>query len=130
MSALPPSDAVKFGKIIGLLASDQDGERAAAALKATEFLRARQLGWPAVAEALVAVPAIRPEPPRVAAPPRHQVDARECLASPVAWKPHELDFLRQMAAQRSRPSERQRDWIDGLFDRVARQRRETANVEW
>ena len=61
MSALPPTDAVKFGKIIGLLASNHDGERATAALKATEFLRAREMGWGNVADAMIAVPAVRAE---------------------------------------------------------------------
>ena len=73
MSALPRTDAVKFGKIIGLLASNHDGERATAALKATEFLRAREMGWGNVAEAMVPVPAVRSEPLRASARPRAEV---------------------------------------------------------
>jgi hypothetical protein len=119
MSVLDPRDADRFGKIIGLLGSNHDGERAAAALKATEFLRARQLGWPDVAEMLKPAPVLyAPIPGR--APRCHQVDARQCLASGFAWKPHEADFLRQMTTQRQKPSERQAHWLDGLLDRATR----------
>jgi len=32
----------------------------------------------------------------------------------------EREFLVQMAAQRTRPTEKQADWLDGLFDRAMR----------
>ncbi len=130
MSALPPADAARFGKIIGLLASNHDGERATAALKATEFLNARQMGWGSVAEAMIATPAVRPEPRRAPAPPFHQVDARECLRSPVAWSAKERQFLLHMTDQHARPSTKQRDWLDGLLDKMKRQHREASNAEW
>jgi hypothetical protein len=137
MSALPPTDAAKFGKIIGLLASDFDGERSAAALKATEFLRARQMSWGNVAEAMISVPAVRAEPPRAQAYPRpqrtsrrqHQLDASFCLVLVGLWKPHERQFLEQMDAQRSVPSEKQLAWLDGLHDRAARFHRENTHAE-
>jgi hypothetical protein len=43
--SLNPADLDKFARICGMLGSNHDGERAAAALKATEFLRARNLTW-------------------------------------------------------------------------------------
>lgn len=52
MSALDPRDADKFGSILGLLSSDHDGERASAALKATQFLVKRGLCWRDIAEQL------------------------------------------------------------------------------
>jgi hypothetical protein len=82
------------------------------------------MGWDNVAEAMVALPVVRSHPSPVPAPPMHQMGARACLASRVAWKPKELDFLRQMAAQRAKPTERQRDWLDGLFDRAMAHNRE------
>lgn len=120
MSTLAPRDIDHFGKILGLLASGHDGERAVAALKATDFLRQRQLHWCDVTQQLR-------QPPMViarAAPSRsHQMDARLCLQSTIAWKPYERDFLSQMAAQRRRPTDKQNDWLDGLLDRVVADRR-------
>lgn len=62
MAPLKGSDLSVFVKIAGLLSSDFEGERAAAAKKATEFLKARGLTW---AEVLQPPPAAAraPEPP-------------------------------------------------------------------
>ncbi len=121
MSALDSREVDRFGKILGLLGSNHDGERAAAALKATEFLTERKLGWYDVAEMLKRPPVvIQP----VASSRSHHMDARRCLQSGIAWKAHELKFLQQMAVQLQRPSDKQRDWLDGLLDRVAKTRGE------
>ena len=42
---MTPSDLERFRKLAGLLGSDQVGERAAAALKCTELLKAHGLTW-------------------------------------------------------------------------------------
>lgn len=42
---MTPADLERFRRICGLLGSDQVGERAAAAAKATELLRAAGLSW-------------------------------------------------------------------------------------
>jgi hypothetical protein len=119
MTALHPSDIDRFAKLLSLLGSDQIGERAAAAAKATEFLNARALGWFDVGEMLKHPPVVY-QPAPVAPSRGHQQDARLCLQSGMAWKPHEREFLVQMAAQRTRPTEKQADWLDGLFDRAMR----------
>jgi hypothetical protein len=116
MSALDPREAERFGKILGLLGSDHHGERAAAALKATEFLQARELSWSEVSE-MLKHPRSNTLPPPAAQTRQHQVAARQCLASNAAWKDHERAFLLTMAMQRRSPTERQRDWLDGLLDR-------------
>jgi hypothetical protein len=48
MSALDPQDADRLAKILGLLGSAHDGERASAALKAHDLIRSRNLTWPDV----------------------------------------------------------------------------------
>lgn len=130
MSALDPRDIERFGKILGLLSSNHDGERAAAAWKASQFLETRQLGWGDVTEMLKAPPVIiRPQvinPSPADAPRVHQMDARRCLSSTIRWKEHESRFLHQMAAQQRKPTEKQRDWLDALSDRVTRFYRENA----
>lgn len=45
MGTFSPEALARFRKICGLLGSAHDGERAAAALKATELLRQHGLGW-------------------------------------------------------------------------------------
>jgi hypothetical protein len=115
VSALAPQDVDQFGKILGLLASDHDGERAVAARKATEFLIRRDLHWCDVAQQLKHPPMVVE---RVAPSRSHQMDARRCLQSGKPWKPHEREFLHQMAAQRSRPSAKQQAWLHGLLDRA------------
>jgi hypothetical protein len=117
VSAFDPRDADRFGKLLGLLGSDHDGERAAAALKATEFLSAREMAWFDVAE-MLKYPPVLYEPPPVAPSRSHQADARHCLKSGQPWKIHERSFLEQMAEQLRRPTDKQRDWLDGLLDRV------------
>lgn len=42
---MTPDDVARFRKILGLLGSDQVGERAAAAKKASEFLASHGLSW-------------------------------------------------------------------------------------
>ena len=122
VTPLAPADLDRFGKLLGLLGSNHDGERAAAALKATEFLNARRMAWLDVAEMLKQPPVLyRPQP--VSPSRSHQMDARRCLQSGLPWKPHEREFLLQMASQARRPSDRQQDWLDGLLDRVASARR-------
>lgn len=61
MSALlPPPDADKLAKVCGLLSSDHDGERAAAAFRATAILRAAGLTWRQLVERACAGPPAAP----------------------------------------------------------------------
>ncbi|MEZ5688767.1 MAG: hypothetical protein R3E21_08315 [Caenibius sp.] len=107
----------RFGKLICLLGSPHDGERSVAAQKATSFLAQRNLVWSDVVEMLKHPPAIRRE---VEGMRSHQQDALKCLGSVIIWKPHEHRFLVQMSNQLRQPTEKQRDWLDGLVDRVTR----------
>lgn len=43
--SVTPSDLDRFQKILGMLGSEHDGERAAAALKATSWLKEHGLSW-------------------------------------------------------------------------------------
>lgn len=45
---MTPADLERFRKILGMLSSAHDGERAAAARKASEFLAAHSLTWSSV----------------------------------------------------------------------------------
>lgn len=120
VSTLPKTDLDRLGKLLGLLGSNHDGERAAAALKATAFLSSRSLSWHDVVATLKAPPAIQSVcGSKVRS--SHRADAKRCLSSGMLWKAHEREFLAQMLWQRRNPSPRQRDWLDGLLDRLDRQ---------
>ena len=75
MTQLTESELVRLVKLLGLLSSDQAGERATAGAMAWRFLRERKLSWADV---------LRPrsaEPPPLAAPGSGwRRIARECLA--------------------------------------------------
>jgi hypothetical protein len=75
--ALTESDLSRLIKLCGRLGSEHEGERAAAALKVSEFLKSRALGWgdvlvsqePALPEVTVTVGGYDPGPPRPSPPP-------------------------------------------------------------
>lgn len=113
-----PQELDRFGKLLGLLGSNHDGERANAAAKATAFLADRQLAWTDVGEALKRPPI--PYQPSMATSREHQADARRCLDSDLAWRLKERAFLLQMMRQLRSPSPKQREWLDGLVDRLTR----------
>jgi hypothetical protein len=68
--ALTPADADKFARICGMLGSSHDGERAAAARKATEFLQARSMTWDDFIRQLPAGPDKPERPPHWSEAPR------------------------------------------------------------
>jgi hypothetical protein len=84
----------RLAKICGLLASDHDGERAAAAAKASQLLRAAGLSWRDLIECGC------PKAPRQASPDWRQTDHRPRVARLLArghlsaW---EAEFLRSIA---------------------------------
>lgn len=120
--------APRLSKLIPRLASDHEGEVMATVAAIRRTLEASGLDFHALAKAIGEPPepdVIYPPAPARAEPSRsHQLDACRCLQSGMAWKPHEADFLRQMASQNRRLTERQRAWLDGLLDRAARYSRE------
>lgn len=140
MSALDPAEVRRLGSSLALLASPIDGEVLAAVGAAKRILEKNGLGFGDLAVRTMLVPPRREqaspwrpahkpfegEPMRV-----HQQQARRCLCSRFgSWKPHERKFLEQMAEQTRKPSEAQCEWLEGLVDRIARQAREAADVDY
>ncbi len=123
--------APRLSKLIPRLASDHEGEVVATVAAIRRTLENGGLDLHALADA-IGNPVIvyRTQPARAEPSRGHQMDARRCLHSGIAWKPHEAEFLRQMASQLRRPSEKQRDWLDGLLDRVARYSRAEPEVDY
>lgn len=113
--------APRLSKLIPRLASDHEGEVVATVAAIRRTLENGGLDLYALADAISNPPVVyHTEPARAEKPRSHQMDARRCLQSGIAWKPHEAEFLRQMASSHRCPTEKQRDWLDGLLDRSAR----------
>ena len=95
---LPDDARTRLAKVCGLLASDQDGERAAAALLATRLLRSHGLSW-----ADLLTPAASPPPAAPAAAqatPMHAALAEWALRTPEHLTPWERSFLADIRARR------------------------------
>lgn len=120
--ALTLADIDKFSRICGMLGSVHDGERAAAALKATEFLQARSLTWADLIKALPAGPrqtreAHWSDAPRTEAEWLQALKAHcwDCLSE---W---EQGFVADVLARNRWPlTERQREVLFKLKDRHCR----------
>lgn len=119
MSALDPSDAVKFGKLIALFGSNHQGEQLAALNRASAFLTARSIGWIDIAETLKQPPVVF-QPRTTPEEFGHRADARRCLQSAVVWTEKERGFLIDMSVRRLHPTEKQESWLGALLSRVVR----------
>ena len=104
-AALDPSVSAKLAKVCGLLGSDHDGERAAAAAAATRILRDAGVSWSELLSAGAAPPDTPATTPATAHP---QEIAREILLRQrhllSAW---EVGFTENLARWRGRPTPRQ-----------------------
>lgn len=136
MTALPPEDHRKLVGILGRLASDADGERAAAGILATQLISRHGVGWadllaPAAFSNNPADPkahrrAMYPDragPPVRAKPTReHQRIALRLLWSATEWSERETEFLSSMTERRDKLTDRQSAWLHDLEGKARRQR--------
>lgn len=127
MSALPPADAARLVKFLGMLGSDHDGECASAGRMAHKLLTEHGLTWADVVvarSALVVLPTdrVRPAPWSSENETDHQRTARVLLQTGYAWGEWELGFLRS-ACNRNRPSARERIKLEELRQRFWTRRR-------
>lgn len=83
-----PLDVDKFAKILGMLGSAHDGERAAAAGRASEMLKAARLSWDDVARGKHLPRSSAPRAP--ASPPPPPPSANERYAFSRGWFAHDL----------------------------------------
>lgn len=106
---LTPPNRAKLAAILGRLGSDHDGERAAAGLLASRFVRDHGLTWPE----LLAVPA-------PAAPPatHWQRQATWCAERGELLTPWEAIFLATLCHRQKPPTTKQ----SAILDRLVRRR--------
>ncbi len=126
-------DLDRLGKLLGMLGSEHDGERAAAGLKADQLIRDRGTSWSALIDNLK----VSNRPPEKAwTPPRpqwspwpepvtplrkHQRDARECACWSHLLNEWERGFIADMAQSRS-ISTKQADKLAVILAKVRRLR--------
>jgi hypothetical protein len=108
---LAPAVAEKLAKVVGLLASDFDGERANAAAAATRLLQAHGMSW----ADLVRPPAAPEAPPR---PVGHRARALEALRHGLPRTAWERAFLHSLAGQ-DRMSEKQAAVLRRIEERLS-----------
>ncbi|MGX1352998.1 hypothetical protein AB7M49_006607 [Bradyrhizobium elkanii] len=99
-------------KLLGMLGTSHDGERAAAGLKAHQFLIRLGLSWRDVIGAPSLVPAGEPEVSWI-----EMVDG--CLAAGDWLTEKEADFVNSLRRWRRKPTPRQMEWLVAIFERVA-----------
>ena len=102
---LDPAVTARLGKVLGMLGSDFDGERAAAAAAATRILRENGMAW---SDLLVPTPAL-PLRPAGAAPP-HVATARWALGFSSILTAREVAFLTDISKV-CRITPRQSAWL-------------------
>lgn len=122
MSALPPTDASRLVKFLGMLGSEHAGERASAGQKAHELVTSRNLTWADVLPSASARPpkrsartrteACRPDPVNILKP--HQRLAMAIGNCGFAWTDWERGFLTSMQRWRGQLSERQASQLSEL----------------
>ena len=118
-ATLATDDRRKLVGILSRLASDHDGERAAAGLLATRLLKTRGLGWDDVVG--LTLPAPRrdawdsPEPPRSAWPDL----AARCRARSDLLSCRERDFLNSLRSWTGALRPKQAAWLERIAVRVS-----------
>jgi hypothetical protein len=117
VTALLPADALeRLIRLAGMMGSNQLGERAAAAAKATELLQAHKLTWRELLEGLRPAPALEPPERDWRADPWRSV-VRRCLDHPELLSEWERRFCESIA-WRAKLSWKQRSRLAKVADKI------------
>jgi hypothetical protein len=113
MKLLDPRSAERLVKLLGMLGSNHDGERAAAAFKANELVREHGLVWSDV---------IRPNDARAKNQDDQEVDWRTmrgfCAQHPKLLRSREQEFVDDIEDWRGTLTEKQSAWLVSIYTRV------------
>ena len=94
--------AEHLAKLLGLLGSDHDGERANAGRMADTFVRQLGLTWFDV----------------IFIAPPWQAMAKVCREKAHELSAKEIDFVANVSRQRRMPTDKQLEWLVAIFERV------------
>jgi hypothetical protein len=114
---LDPHSADRLRKLCGMLGSEHDGERAAAAAKADALVRAAGLTWAEI----IAPPIVPDYSPRIRSWRSGDTDwhrmAQFCHARRWSLSQREREFVESVLTWRQL-SERQKDWLTAIYARL------------
>jgi hypothetical protein len=105
MDRLAPDALDRLIKLLGMLGSAHDGERAAAGLKAHELIRRHGLQWSDV---------IVITPPKIG----WREKLRACAAHRHCLNDAERAFVQSIAVWRGTPTEKQLGWLNRIFENL------------
>jgi hypothetical protein len=117
---LDPRSAERLVKLLGMLGSNHDGERAAAALKANALVREHGLVWSDV----IPTPHAdrRPNDAKAKNQDDQKVDWRImrdfCAQRSHLLRPREQDFIDHIDSWRGALTEKQSAWLVSIYTRV------------
>ncbi|MGA7455663.1 MAG: hypothetical protein WBW73_31995 [Rhodoplanes sp.] len=101
-SLLTPKAAEHLAKLCGMFGSHHDGERAAAARLADEFVRRLGLTWPDV----------------IFIAPEWTAMAEACRERAHLLTERECEFVANIARLRRMPSDKQLNWLITIYERL------------
>jgi hypothetical protein len=107
MQRLAPDALKHLIKMLSRLGSEFDGERAAAGLKVTEFLRRHGLTWKDIL--------LTPETPK---PIGWRDKVRACQAHQHCLNTRERAFVSSLVRWRGTPTEKQLAWLDRIYENL------------
>jgi hypothetical protein len=107
LTRLDHETADRLTKLLGLLSSDHDGERAAAGRKADQFVRSLGLSWSDIVF-----------PSDAIADRDWHAMAAYCNRHSDQLTDKERDFIATMLEWRRRPSEKQEKWLCDIYARL------------
>jgi hypothetical protein len=102
LALLNPKAADHLCKLLGMLGSSHDGERAAAGRKAHEFLHQFGLSWRDI----------------IHVPPEWQHMAKHCRGQAHRLSAREFEFVNNISMSRRHPSDRQLEWLRAIFAKI------------
>jgi hypothetical protein len=112
MTALPPDDADRLAKLCGMFSSDHVGERATAAQMAHKLVKSRGLTWREVI--------ITTSHPTTGGNTDWHRMASFCQRYSDLLSSREQEFVSSILQWRGEPTERQKNWLIVIYERVCR----------
>jgi hypothetical protein len=115
--ALDTAAADRLVRLLGMLGSAHDGERAAAGLKAYQFLKKLGLTWGDV----ICAPGLVPpaEPDNGDELPDWCEMVAVCAATAKRLRPKERGLVETLLHWEGDPTEKQLDWLTRIYERVS-----------